>query len=100
MPEIAPKEERSVLWYASDGLSGRLPGRGSRSVDSLRGLVKPRNLGPIPSLVLREKGELPRIYWRVRHRATLGTTLRAALTAHHLIDGVLNLALELFHSLV
>ena len=26
--------------------------------------------------------------------------MRAALTAHHLIDGVLNLALELLHSLV
>ena len=36
----------------------------------------------------------------MRHRATLGPTLRATLAAHHLIDGVLNLALELFHSLV
>ena len=24
MPEIAPKEERSVLWYASDGLRGKI----------------------------------------------------------------------------
>ena len=94
------KEERRVLLYASDGLSGRLPGRGSRSVDSLRGLVKPRNLGPIPSLVLREEWELSGINRRMRHRATLGPTLRATLAAHHLIDGVLNLALELFHSLV
>ena len=36
----------------------------------------------------------------MRHRTTLGPTLRAALAAHHLIDGVLNLALELFHSLM
>ena len=24
MPEIAPKEERRVLWYASDGLRGKV----------------------------------------------------------------------------
>lgn len=24
MPEVAPKEERSVLWYASDGLRGKI----------------------------------------------------------------------------
>ena len=36
----------------------------------------------------------------MRHRTTLGPTLRTALTAHHLIDGVLNLALELFHTLM
>ena len=24
MPEVAPKEERSVLWYANDGLRGKI----------------------------------------------------------------------------
>ena len=36
----------------------------------------------------------------MRHRATLGPTLRATLAAHHLIDGVLDLALKLLHTLV
>ena len=52
------------------------------------------------ALVLAKERELSGINRRVRHRSALGPTLRAALTAHHLIDGVLNLALELFHSLV
>ena len=36
----------------------------------------------------------------MRHRRALGPTLWSALAAHHLVDGVLDLALELFHSLV
>ena len=34
------------------------------------------------------------------HRRALGPALRSALAAHHPFDGVLDLALELFHSLV
>ena len=35
----------------------------------------------------------------MRHRTTLGATLWSALAAHHLVDGVLDLALNLLHSL-
>ena len=43
MPEIAAKEERSVLWYASDGLSVKVghPGFAQRRGD--RRLSKRRN---------------------------------------------------------
>ena len=36
----------------------------------------------------------------MRHRRALGPTLRSALAAHHLVDGVLDLALKLFHALM
>ncbi len=36
----------------------------------------------------------------MRHRTTLGPALRSALAAHHLFDGVLDLTLKLFHTLV
>ena len=36
----------------------------------------------------------------MRHRPALRATLRATLAAHHLFDGVLDLALKLLHALV
>ena len=69
-------------------------------------IMPPKLKGRLPlwrarsDLVLREERKLSGINRRMRHRATLGTTLRAALTAHHLIDGVLDLSLKLLHALM
>ena len=41
MPQIAVKEERRVLWYASDGLNGKVRCLGSRLAvaDALLGVL-------------------------------------------------------------
>ena len=52
------------------------------------------------ALVLAKERELSGIHRWMRHRTTLGPTLRSALTAHHLVDGVLDLALKPLHALV
>ena len=36
VPQVAAKEEQSVLWYASDGLSGEMGANEERSVLTLR----------------------------------------------------------------
>ena len=38
VPQVAPKEERRVLWYASDGLRGEMGAWGRRSVKPEGGL--------------------------------------------------------------
>ena len=59
----------------------------------------PRAMLP-SALVLAKERELSGIDRRMRHRSALGPTLRSALAAHHLFDGVLDLALKLFHTLM